>query len=228
MKTATYRCSRKRSKHWSACSLPTRRTWRRSCGNSSGTPAALRPRGEGEFRRSAADVQRVMESVDWQDAFRDRPLACSEHLVDQRGHQRGLVDRVDDERQRRKSHVGGRELDLDRVGVLELVEQQALVPVVEARAHLGGHDAQVGLLVDASNSVRDRFKFEQESAIKFFSQILRPRTDQAFVLAFDSEFQAWIEAVTFFSFFSFKNLTISLAASMLILVIVSSRLFFPT
>src|SRR6266849_3156042 len=29
---------------------------------------------------------------------------------------------------------------------------------------------QVGLLVDASNSVRDRFKFEQESAIEFLNQ----------------------------------------------------------
>ena len=29
---------------------------------------------------------------------------------------------------------------------------------------------QVGLLIDASNSVRDRFKFEQESAIEFLNQ----------------------------------------------------------
>jgi VWFA-related protein len=29
-------------------------------------------------------------------------------------------------------------------------------------------------------------QFEQESAVKFFSQILRPHTDKAFVLAFDS------------------------------------------
>ena len=33
---------------------------------------------------------------------------------------------------------------------------------------------QVGLLVDASNSVRDRFKFEQESAIEFLNQMIRP------------------------------------------------------
>jgi Ca-activated chloride channel homolog len=45
---------------------------------------------------------------------------------------------------------------------------------------------RVGLLVDASNSVRDRFKFEQESAIEFLNQIVRPRTDQAFVLGFDT------------------------------------------
>lgn len=45
---------------------------------------------------------------------------------------------------------------------------------------------RVGLLVDASNSIRDRFKFEQEAAIEFLNQIVRPRSDQAFVLGFDS------------------------------------------
>lgn len=45
---------------------------------------------------------------------------------------------------------------------------------------------RVGLLVDASASIRDRFKFEQESAIEFLHQILRPAEDKAFVLAFDS------------------------------------------
>jgi VWFA-related protein len=33
--------------------------------------------------------------------------------------------------------------------------------------------------------VRDRFKFEQESAIEFLNQTIRPRYDQAFVLGFD-------------------------------------------
>jgi Ca-activated chloride channel family protein len=44
---------------------------------------------------------------------------------------------------------------------------------------------QVGLLVDASNSVRDRFKFEQEAAIEFLNQTIRPRFDLAFVVGFD-------------------------------------------
>ena len=44
---------------------------------------------------------------------------------------------------------------------------------------------QVGLLVDASNSVRDRFKFEQEAAIEFLNQTIRPRYDRAFVVGFD-------------------------------------------
>jgi VWFA-related protein len=45
---------------------------------------------------------------------------------------------------------------------------------------------RVGLLVDASNSVRDRFKFEQESAIEFLNQTIRARTDKAFVVGFDA------------------------------------------
>jgi VWFA-related protein len=44
---------------------------------------------------------------------------------------------------------------------------------------------QLGLLIDASNSVRDRFKFEQESAIEFLNQTIHPRADQAFVVGFD-------------------------------------------
>ena len=44
---------------------------------------------------------------------------------------------------------------------------------------------QVGLLIDASNSVRDRFKFEQESAIEFLNQTIHPGKDQAFVIGFD-------------------------------------------
>ena len=37
---------------------------------------------------------------------------------------------------------------------------------------------QVGLLIDASNSVRDRFKFEQESAIEFLNQTVRKGYDR--------------------------------------------------
>ena len=45
---------------------------------------------------------------------------------------------------------------------------------------------RVGLLIDSSNSVRDRFKFEQEAAIEFLSQIIRPKYDKAFVIGFDT------------------------------------------
>jgi VWFA-related protein len=45
---------------------------------------------------------------------------------------------------------------------------------------------RVGLLIDASTSIRDRFKFEQEAAVEFLSQIVRYKKDMAFVLGFDS------------------------------------------
>jgi VWFA-related protein len=45
---------------------------------------------------------------------------------------------------------------------------------------------RVGLLVDVSNSIRDRFKFEQEAAVEFLSQIVKPRVDQAFTIGFDT------------------------------------------
>jgi len=45
---------------------------------------------------------------------------------------------------------------------------------------------RVGLLIDASNSVRDRFKFEQEAATEFLNQIIRSKFDEAFVIGFDT------------------------------------------
>jgi VWFA-related protein len=45
---------------------------------------------------------------------------------------------------------------------------------------------RVGLLIDASNSIRDRFRFEQQAAIEFLNQIIHPDRDQAFVLGFDT------------------------------------------
>jgi Ca-activated chloride channel homolog len=44
---------------------------------------------------------------------------------------------------------------------------------------------RVGLLIDASTSIRARFKFEQQAATEFLLDILRPRTDRAFIMGFD-------------------------------------------
>ncbi|MBI2682961.1 MAG: VWA domain-containing protein [Acidobacteriales bacterium] len=43
---------------------------------------------------------------------------------------------------------------------------------------------RVGVMVDASTSVRGEFKFEQEAAVEFLNQIVKQR-DQAFVISFD-------------------------------------------
>jgi VWFA-related protein len=45
---------------------------------------------------------------------------------------------------------------------------------------------RVGLLIDASNSIRDRFKFEQSAAKEFLADIVRPKSDRAFVVGFDT------------------------------------------
>ena len=44
---------------------------------------------------------------------------------------------------------------------------------------------RVGIVIDASTSIRQRFQFEQESAVDFLLQILKARSDKAFVMGFD-------------------------------------------
>jgi Ca-activated chloride channel family protein len=44
---------------------------------------------------------------------------------------------------------------------------------------------RVGIVIDASNSIRSRFQFEQQSAIEFLLEILKARSDRAFVMGFD-------------------------------------------
>jgi len=43
----------------------------------------------------------------------------------------------------------------------------------------------LGLLIDTSQSVRERFTFEQQAAIAFLTQTLRKNYDHAFVMGFD-------------------------------------------
>ncbi len=44
---------------------------------------------------------------------------------------------------------------------------------------------RVGLVIDTSTSIRQRFSFEQQAATEFLLQILRPQSDKAFVEGFD-------------------------------------------
>ena len=44
---------------------------------------------------------------------------------------------------------------------------------------------RVGIVIDASTSIRSRFQFEQQSATEFLLQILRARSDRAFIMGFD-------------------------------------------
>ncbi|MCW5964677.1 MAG: VWA domain-containing protein [Bryobacterales bacterium] len=45
---------------------------------------------------------------------------------------------------------------------------------------------RIAILVDTSNSIRERFRFEQEAAIGFLNEALRPGQDRAIVVGFDS------------------------------------------
>jgi Ca-activated chloride channel family protein len=44
---------------------------------------------------------------------------------------------------------------------------------------------RVGIVIDASTSIRSRFQFEQQSATEFLLDIIKARSDRAFVMGFD-------------------------------------------
>jgi Ca-activated chloride channel homolog len=45
---------------------------------------------------------------------------------------------------------------------------------------------RIAILIDTSNSIRDRFKFEQEAAVEFINSVIRPKEDKAMVVSFDT------------------------------------------
>ena len=45
---------------------------------------------------------------------------------------------------------------------------------------------RIGILIDTSNSVRERFRFEQEAAIEFSKGVLKEEKDKAFLVRFDT------------------------------------------
>src|ERR1700704_172501 len=46
---------------------------------------------------------------------------------------------------------------------------------------------RIGMLLDTSNSIRDRIKFEQDASTNFLFSVLRHNKDEAFVMTFDDE-----------------------------------------
>ncbi len=76
-----------------------------------------------------------------------------------------------------------KDLKRDDIRILDDTKQVMRIRSFSSQTDL---PLQVALLVDASNSVRDRFKFEQEAAIEFLNQIVRPNYDKAFVVGFDA------------------------------------------
>ena len=48
---------------------------------------------------------------------------------------------------------------------------------------------RIAVLLDTSNSIRERFRFIQEAALEFLRSTIRPRTDKALVVGFDTSAQ---------------------------------------
>jgi Ca-activated chloride channel family protein len=67
----------------------------------------------------------------------------------------------------------------------------ALLDDQKAPAHVNSFHQQinlplrVGIVIDASTSIRSRFQFEQQSAVEFLLEVLKSRADRAFVMGFD-------------------------------------------
>ena len=73
-------------------------------------------------------------------------------------------------------------LTKDDFEVIENKKQQAIQEFT-AESDL---PLRLAILIDTSNSIRERFKFEQEAAVNFINSVVRPRQDKAMVVSFDT------------------------------------------
>jgi VWFA-related protein len=55
---------------------------------------------------------------------------------------------------------------------------------------------RLGILIDTSNSIRTRFKFEQEAAIEFINNVVRTNQDRAMVVSFDTKAELVADLMT--------------------------------
>ncbi len=55
---------------------------------------------------------------------------------------------------------------------------------------------RLALLIDTSNSVRDRFRFVQDAAINFINTVVRPQLDRAMIVTFDTQAQVSVGLTT--------------------------------
>ena len=67
----------------------------------------------------------------------------------------------------------------------EIIESKRIQPIQEFTAE-SDLPLRLAILVDTSNSIRDRFKFEQEAAVEFINSVVHPGVDKAMVVSFDS------------------------------------------
>jgi VWFA-related protein len=74
-------------------------------------------------------------------------------------------------------------LNKDDFEVLEEKKPQSILEFI-AESNL---PLRLGILIDSSNSVRDRFKFQQEAAVEFINAVIRPKEDRAIIVSFDNQ-----------------------------------------
>lgn len=52
---------------------------------------------------------------------------------------------------------------------------------------------RIGIVMDTSNSIRDRFRFEQEAAIEFIRGVLAEQKDRAFLVSYDTRAELMVD-----------------------------------
>ncbi len=67
----------------------------------------------------------------------------------------------------------------------EIVENKRPQSILEFAAETN-LPLRLGVLIDTSNSIRDRFRFEQEAAAEFIRSVMRSRQDKAMIVSFDT------------------------------------------
>ena len=80
-------------------------------------------------------------------------------------------------------------LSKDEFEVIEKKKQQNILEFVsESNLPL-----RLAIVIDTSNSIRDRFRFQQEAAIEFVKSVVRAGTDRAIVVSFDTSAQLAVD-----------------------------------
>ena len=67
----------------------------------------------------------------------------------------------------------------------EILEEKKPQKILEFSAE-SNLPLRIAILIDTSNSIRDRFRFQQEAAIDFINSVIRPDEDKAIVVSFDT------------------------------------------
>jgi len=74
--------------------------------------------------------------------------------------------------------------DLSKVD-FEVFENKKAQPITEFAAE-SDLPLRLAVLIDTSNSIRDRFKFEQQAASEFLKSVLKANLDRAMIVSFDT------------------------------------------